>query len=51
MIFFDKKYWTEEMPVYPLLQNLSAKGKYKNLLLSITDSTDEVEQLLKKFQK
>ncbi len=47
MIFFDKKFWTEEMPVYPLLQQLMEKGKYKNLLLTITDDTTEVENVLK----
>ncbi len=51
MIFFDSKYWREEMPVYPFLEHLCKKGKYKNLLLSITDSTDEVVEFLSDFKR
>ena len=50
MVFMGEKYWSEEMPVYPLLQQLMAAGKYKNLLLSITDDTEQIEKELKRFQ-
>ncbi len=50
MAFLGKQFWTQEMPVYPLLQQLMEKGKYKNLLLSITDDVAEIEQTLKDFQ-
>ncbi|MBO4723611.1 MAG: hypothetical protein J5629_11895 [Muribaculaceae bacterium] len=49
MIFWGKKFWTEEMPVYPLLEQLLNEGKYKNLLLSITDDTSEIEAELRAF--
>lgn len=49
MIFWGKKFWTEEMPVYPLLQHLLNTGKYKNLLLTLTDDAREIEASLKKF--
>ena len=49
MIFLDKTYWTEEMPVYPLLQHLLKKGKYKNLILSITDNKEEVINSIMEF--
>lgn len=42
MIFFGTHFWTEEVPVYPLLQHLLDKGKYKNLILSLTDSEEDV---------
>lgn len=45
MIFLDSKFWKEEMPVYPFLEHLCKNGKYKNLLLSITDSVDEVVKI------
>ena len=51
MIFLGKKFWTEEQPVYPFLQQLIAMGKYKNLLLSLTDSDDEVVETLMTFRK
>ena len=49
MIFWGKKFWTEEMPVYPMLERLLNEGKYKNLLLSITDDTSEIEAELRAF--
>ena len=50
MIFMNKKYWTEEMPVYRLMEHLVEKGKYKNLLMTITDSTSEIVQTILDFQ-
>lgn len=50
MVFLNKHYWTEEMPVYPLLQQLMKTGKYKNLILSLTDDPLEVVAELEKFQ-
>ncbi len=51
MIFLGSNYWTEEMPVYPLLQHLIRTDKYKNLLLTLTDDIGEVEQVLKAFKE
>ena len=51
MVFLGQKYWTEEMPVYPLLQHLMETGRYKNLLLTLTDDIDEVENVLDSFSK
>ena len=50
MIFMNKQYWTEEMPVYRLMQHLVDKGKYKNLLMSLTDSLDEIVKALLDFR-
>lgn len=41
MIFFDKTYWTETKPVYPLMRELAAGYEYGELL-SVTDDPDEV---------
>jgi hypothetical protein len=50
MIFMNKEYWTKEMPVYRLMEHLVEKGKYKNLLMTITDSTSEIVQTILDFQ-
>ena len=50
MIFMNKQYWTEEMPVYRLMQHLVDKGKYKNLLMTLTDSLDEIVKALLNFR-
>ena len=50
MIFMNKQYWTEEMPVYRLMQHLVDKGKYKNLLMTLTDSLDEIIKTLLDFR-
>lgn len=49
MVFLDSKYWTDEMPVYPMLQQLLARGKYQNLLLTISDEVDEVVKAIETF--
>ena len=51
MVFLGKQYWTEEIPVYPLLVHLMETGKYKNLLLSISDDFDEIVNVLKQFSQ
>ena len=50
MIFLGTKFWTEEMPAYPLLQQLLVKGKYKNLSLTLTDDSEVVKKQLIGFQ-
>ena len=42
MVFLDVEFFTREIPIYPLLEDLMARGKYKNLLISITDDSQEV---------
>ena len=49
MVFLGKHFWTHEMPVFPLLQQLMEAGKYKNLLLTLTDDIDEVIDILINF--
>lgn len=51
MIFLGKKFWTEEVPVYPLMEHLMETGKYKNLLLSLTDDIDEAVASLQQFSQ
>ncbi|MBR5656131.1 MAG: hypothetical protein IKW98_05545 [Prevotella sp.] len=51
MIFLGKEFWTKEMPVYSLLDSLMQNGKYKNLLLNVTDDSDEIIAELMKFRE
>lgn len=47
MIFLGQQFWDEEMPVYPFLEDLVKKGKYKNLNLVLVDTGhDAVQELL-----
>ena len=46
MVFMGKKFWTEEVPIWPLLMTLVEKGTYKNLILCLTDEYKEVEKVL-----
>lgn len=50
MIFLGKEFWTEEMPVYRLMQHLIDKGRYNNLLLSITDSIEDIVTTISNFR-
>jgi len=51
MIFLGTEFWTEEMPVYPLLKGLMETGKYKNLLLTLTDDSAEIVSKLECFRE
>jgi len=50
MVFFNKKYWMKERPIYPFLQKMAEEKKYKNLILSISDKVDEVVAEILKFK-
>jgi hypothetical protein len=51
MIFMGKKFWTDDVPVWPLIQHLVATGRYKNMLLTLSDDPAEIENVLLDFQK
>lgn len=42
MVFMGRKFFTETIPVYTLLSDLSERGLFKNLILSLTDEPSEV---------
>jgi predicted Rossmann-fold nucleotide-binding protein len=41
MVFFDEEYWTDDAPVYPLLQSLAEGTPYADQL-RVTDDIEEV---------
>ena len=49
MVFLDTHYWTEEIPIYPVLKSLSERGKYKNLILHIADKEQEIIDAIQQF--
>ena len=51
MVFLGQQYYKEETPIYPLLVDLQERGKYRNLILKITDSTDDVIRFLMDFHR
>lgn len=50
MVFLGRKFWTEDLPIYPLLQDLMKSGKYKNLILSLSDDANEVIDTLEEHR-
>lgn len=50
MVFLDTQFWTQAVPVFPFLKTLSDSGYYRNMLLSITDDTDQVVKIITDFQ-
>lgn len=50
MVFMGKHFWTEDVPVFPMIRQMEESGRYKNLLLTLTDDPQEIEQVLKDFQ-
>lgn len=51
MIFMGREFWTKDVLVYPLIQHMVDNGRYKNLLLTLTDDSSEIISVLKDFQK
>ncbi len=49
MVFFNKKYWLKERPVYPFLQQMTEEKKYKNLILSLHDAPKDVIAEIESF--
>lgn len=49
MVFLNREFWTRERPVYPLLEQMSREGKYKNLILSLCDTCGEAVEAIMAF--
>jgi len=51
MIFLGKDYFTNYMPAYALLKDLSERGVYKNMILTISDDNDEIVEAIVRFKE
>ena len=51
MIFMGKDYYTNYMPAYSVLKDLSDRGIFKNMLLTISDDNDEIIEAIVKFKE
>ena len=51
MAFLGRDYFTKEIPVYPFLEDMMARGKYHDLLLSISDEPDDVVREILAFKR
>lgn len=49
MIFMGKEYYTQYMPAYSILKDLSDRGIFKNMLLTISDDNDEIIDTVLQF--
>ena len=50
MLFVNSEFWTEEVPVFPLMQHMMENGRYKNLLINLVDTTDEIIYSIQEFK-
>jgi Predicted Rossmann fold nucleotide-binding protein len=51
MAFLGVDFFTRELPVYSFLQDMMARGKYHDLLLSISDEPDDVIREILAFNR
>ena len=51
MIFMGKDYFTNVMPAYTFLKDLSDRGLYKNMILTISDDNDEIIEAIVRFRE
>ncbi len=50
MCFMGKHFWTKEVPVYPFIKDMIERGRYKNLIISLSDDQEEIVQEIIKFR-
>jgi len=46
MVFVGHEFWTETIPVYPMIEKLISVGRYKNLTVSLAETTEEIVKAL-----
>lgn len=51
MIFMGKDYYTNFMPAYTLLKDLSDRGLFKNMMLTISDDNDEIIEAIERYRE
>ena len=49
--FMGVDFFTREIPVYPFLEDMMARGKYHDLLLSISDDPDDIVREILAFRE
>ena len=49
MVFLGVDFFSREVPVYPLLQTLMDNGRYKDLLLTLTDNPEDAVEAIMSF--
>ncbi|MCR5645988.1 MAG: hypothetical protein K6F96_06335 [Bacteroidales bacterium] len=50
MVFMGKDYYTKYMPAYAVLKDLSDRGVFKNMILTISDDNDEIIDAIVSFK-
>lgn len=50
MVFLGRAFWDEDVPIYPFLEDMMEKGRYKNLRLTLTDEAEEAIGALLEFR-
>lgn len=51
MVFVGTQFWTEKVPVWPFIQTMIDQGNYRNLILSLCDTTDEITEAILSFTR
>ena len=51
MIFMGKDYYTNYMPAYAMLKDLSDRGIFKNMILTLSDDNDEIIDAIVRFKE
>lgn len=49
MVFVGREFWTEKVPVWNFIETMIDKGNYRNLILHLCDTTDEIVDAILAF--
>lgn len=51
MIFVERTHWTENAPIYPVVQDMLKSRHFKNLLVSLVDDVDSIIDIINDFHR
>ena len=51
MAFLGREFYTKDLPVYPFLEDMMARGKYHDLILSLSDEPEDVIREILAFNR
>ena len=50
MIFVGSRFWNEEVPVVPFINHMLNNGRYKNLIIDVADTTEQIVEAIRRFK-
>lgn len=50
MVFVDTAFWSEQIPIQQFMNHMMKNGRYRNLIISFVDTTDQIVESITSFR-